>query len=27
VRAVEDLEASLSLYREVGDRRGEAYAL
>jgi hypothetical protein len=24
---VEDLEASLSLYREVGDRRGEAYAL
>src|ERR687893_576497 len=26
-RAVEDLEASLSLYREVGDRRGEAYAL
>jgi tetratricopeptide (TPR) repeat protein len=27
VRAVEDLEASLSLYREVGDRRGEAYSL
>jgi tetratricopeptide (TPR) repeat protein len=27
VRAVEDLEASLSLYREVEDRRGEAYAL
>ena len=26
-RAVEDLEASLSLYREAGDRRGEAYAL
>jgi predicted ATPase/class 3 adenylate cyclase len=26
-RAVEDLEASLSLYREVGDRSGEAYAL
>src|SRR5215208_2638945 len=26
-RAVEDLEASLSLYRGVGDRRGEAYAL
>jgi predicted ATPase/class 3 adenylate cyclase len=26
-RAVEDLEASHSLYREIGDRRGEAYAL
>ncbi len=26
-RAVEDLEASLSLYREAKDRRGEAYAL
>jgi len=26
-RAVEDLEASLALYREAGDRRGEAYAL
>ena len=26
-RAVEDLEVSHSLYREIGDRRGEAYAL
>jgi predicted ATPase/class 3 adenylate cyclase len=26
-RAVEDLEASHSLYQEIGDRRGEAYAL
>ena len=26
-RAVEDLEASLALYREAGDRRGEAYSL
>src|SRR5918994_5071563 len=26
-RAVEDLQASLALYREAGDRRGEAYAL
>jgi len=26
-RAVEDLEASHSLYREIGDRRGQAYAL
>jgi predicted ATPase len=26
-RAVEDLEASHSLYREIGDKRGEAYAL
>jgi len=26
-RAVEDLEASLALYREAGDRRGEGYAL
>ena len=26
-QAVEDLEASHALYREIGDRRGEAYAL
>src|SRR5215217_7626129 len=26
-RAVDDLEASHSLYREIGDRRGQAYAL
>jgi tetratricopeptide (TPR) repeat protein len=26
-RAVEDLEASHSLYQEIGDRRGKAYAL
>jgi uncharacterized protein HemY len=26
-RAVEDLEASLALYRQAADRRGEAYAL